>query len=270
MKFYPSLFLVLSSILLLNCSGAESLTINKTESPLTIDGSLSDWNTSNSQIMSNDGLNVYAKNDDEFLYLFLDVRSAVRDQQIRRAGLIVYIGSSKDTRRDKGIGYPAGTFNLLRETGVYQDFLSDPQWGQNRSNMQLLTELEEDLPNRVMIVERFDGSDSHHGFIDIEQLTIDGFEIVKNEASRYTSIEMKIPIDGTSIFNVDSNRFWVGFATEPPRFRMQRSDYDASQRQQRGQMGGQRQRQQSAAQQESAMRRNLGEFEEFFIFNLER
>lgn len=270
MKFTSYLILALSSFIILNCSGAESLTINKTESPVTIDGSLSDWNTSDTEVMSKDGLNVYAKNDDEFLYLFLDVRSAVRHQQISRAGLIVYIGSSEDTRRDKGIGYPAGTFNLLRETGVYDDFLSDPEWSQSRSNIQLLTELEEELPKRVMIVERIEGSDSYHGFIDIDQLTIDGLEIAKDETSRYTSIEMKIPIDGTSIFDVDSERFWVGFATEPPRFRMQRSDYDASNRQQRGQMGGQRQRQQSASQQESAMRRNLGEFEEFFIFNLQR
>ena len=254
------------------CSGPKTLSLSEKSNPLTIDGNLSDWNTGNTLIRSDDHLNVYATNDSEFLYLFIDVRSARKDQAIKRSGLIVYLSDSKDNRKDKGIGFPSGSFNLLRENpGVYQSFLNDPEWNQKPANRETLQDLSENVFDRVMIVERYNnGSDTDHGFIDIEQLNVDGFEMAAGEGGRFTSIEMKIPIDGSSIYNVESDRLWIGFVVEPPRFRMQNNQYDASMRHQRGgQYGNRRQPAQNRSQQESALRRQLGEFEEWYILRLD-
>lgn len=266
--FYTSLLIVLT--IAVGCSGPQTLTITEKNSDLTIDGNLSDWNTGNSLIKSDGDLNIYAKNDSEFLYLFIDVRNAIKDRAMQRSGFIVYIGDTKDTRKDRGIGFPSGSFNLLRENpGVYQSFLNDPEWSQKPANRETLENLSENVFDRVMIVERFDGNDTNYGFIDLEQLNVDGFQIAKSESGRFTSIEMKIPIDGSSIYNVDSDRLWVGFTVEPPRFRMQDNQYDASNRQQRrGQYGNRQPRQNTRAQQESALRRNLGEYEEWFILRI--
>lgn len=268
--FYISLLIVLS--ITAACSGPQSLTIQERNSDVTMDGNLSDWNTGSSLIKSDEGLNIYAKNDSEFLYLFIDVKSARKDQVIQRSGLIIYIGDSKETRKDRGIGFPSGSFNLLRENpGVYQTFLNDPEWSQDPSNRELLEDLSDNIFDRVMIVERFEDNDTNYGFIDLEQLNVDGFQIAKSESGRFTSMEMKIPIDGSSIYNVESDRLWVGLSVEPPRFRMQDNQNDVSNRQQRrGQYGNRQPRQNTRAQQQSAMRRNLGEYEEWLILELNK
>lgn len=270
MKYHSLSFLFILLLFVTACSSPETLTVSEKNNPITINGNLTGWDTGSSIIKSDNELNIYATREDHFLYLFVDVRGILKDRAMRQSGFIVYIGDSKDNRRNKGIGFPSGTFNLLRENpGVYQSFLNDREWSQNPANREMLENLSENIFSRVMVIERYDGSDTQYGFIDLDQLSIDGLEIATNEDRRLLSIEMKIPVDGSSVYDVNSDRIWVGFVIDPPNFRISHSEYEAdAQHQRRGQMGNRQPSRNTSAQRESALRRNLGEYEEWFILRL--
>ncbi len=233
-SFMPLLFFIFLGA----CSSSEQFTVQQVDEPTLVDGSLSSWNTDISRINSSDDIQYFAKIYDDFLHVFVDVRDPHTDRAIRQLGLIVYLSNSKDDRNRLGIGYPAGSFNLLREyPNAYNNFITDEEWGRQPGNIELMTELSEDLFSQVMIVERYDGR-PEYGFIDKSQLEIDGLEIATDEDRRYVSLEMKIPLDGTSIYGVTKNDLWIGFAVEPPTFRIQQ-DSDLS-RQNQGHYGQRR------------------------------
>ncbi len=210
----------ISFLFLWSCSSTEQLTLQEVEGPIEVDGSLSSWNTDTFRLNTSDEIQYHATLYEDFLYVFVDVRNPIADRAIRQMGLIVYLSNSRDDRNKVGIGYPAGSFNLLREyPNAYNEFITDEEWGQKPENIELMNDLSEDLFSKVMIVERYDDR-PEHGFVDKSQLEIDGMEIATDEDRRYVSLEMKIPIDGSSIYNVTKNDLWIGFAVEPPSFRI--------------------------------------------------
>lgn len=260
-------FLLIFAGVSVGCSSTKSFQVAEA-GEYQIDGNLSDWNTGSTLVESTNESNYYAAYDDNFLYLFIDVRSPFRDNAIRQSGLIVYLNNSEDQRESVGIAYPAGTFNLLRENpGMYDSFINDPEWSQNPDHTELLTNLSEELLARAMIVEQAAGrSDRQHGFIDPSQLEIDGMEIAASGESRYLSIEMKIPLDGSSIYGIETGNIWLGFDIDPPDFRIPEDNSDMTS-QNRG-MYGSRARNNSQNQRAN-MRRNLGQYSQWFLLELD-
>jgi hypothetical protein len=265
MKRFPT-FLCLSLIYLLaGCSSTEQVTVYQPEEPITVDGSLSGWDTTASLLKESDDIRYFAAVQDDFLHLFIDVRSPFKENTIRQLGLIVYLSNSESNRKDVGIAYPAGTFNLLRENpGAFNSFTTDREWSQNRENVELINELSENIFSQIMIIERPDGSNAEYGFVDRSMLEIDGFEIYADEEQSRLSIEMKIPINSSSVFNIQRDNLWLGFAIEPPRFRYRDENNTSSTQRRRGAYG---QRQPGMMRTQS--RQSLPSEEEWFILNIE-
>ncbi|MFO7846393.1 MAG: hypothetical protein R6V27_07520 [Balneolaceae bacterium] len=261
--FLLSLFLILMS----GCSGSKTVVTPYSENGPEIDGNLTGWNLESSLIERTDVANYYASFDEEYLYLYIDIRSLAHNQAIRQSGLIIYLSSSEENRKEKGIAYPSGTFNLLRENpGTYQSLLNDSEWLQQPQNRQTLEQLEDDIFDRVMIVEE-SGSDRNHGFIDKDRLQIDGIQIASGNDSRLMSIEMRIPINNQSVYNLSGDRnIWLGFEVSPPNFRIQ-NDNNSNSASQRGYEQNQG-RTQPSNNQRSEIRRRMGQYEEWYNLSL--
>lgn len=266
MNLYLNLLILFLFTFLVACKGTKQITIHDSDRPIVIDGSLSEWDTGATSLNDSDEIRYFATRKDNYLYVFVDVRSIYKDQSIRQMGMTIYLSNSEDNRRNFGIGFPPGTFNLLRQyPSAFNGFTTDLEWSRKPENIELMTELSKDLFSRVMIVERFDGSSRpEYGFAELSQVEIDGFEIATDLDRRLISLEMKIPLDGSSLYNVRNEDIWIGFAIEPPVFRFREDNQSMSPRQQSSMYGygyGQRAPRQSA-------RRAIPSQEDWFILRL--
>ncbi len=247
------------------CSGTRSVTTPLTDREMVVDGSLSGWSLDESVIERTDIANYYATHDNNFLYLFIDVQSPGHNNAMRQSGFIIYISDNEDNRKQTGIAFPSGSFNLLRENpGAYNSFVNDPEWGQNPRNRELLQNLEEDIFDRIMVVEQ-SSSGTDRGFINRDQLQIDGIQIAAEEGRRMMSIELRVPLNQSSIYNIHGDRIWVGFEIDPPNFRRQDN---SNQMQQQQRYGGQRRASQSADNRRSNIRQRMGQFERWYRLDL--
>ncbi|TVQ65860.1 MAG: hypothetical protein EA360_07940 [Balneolaceae bacterium] len=238
MKPLLTIATVVTGFLLISCSGSKQISIYQSDEPLPVDGSLSGWQTASTLLNSSDDIHYHAYIHDGNLYLFVDVRDLYVDLAIRQSGLVVYVSNSEETRRETGIGYPAGTFNLLRNfPGAYTSFTTDEEWVRKPENTEMMRELSNQIFDRIMIVERFDGSNPEYGFVTMNQIEIDGMRIATDQNRRFLSLEMKIPLDGSTIYNVVNGDLWVGFTIEPPIFRFRSDSETMSSRQQQSMTG---------------------------------
>ena len=264
-KFLISVILILS-FLIVACSGSRTVTTPVTDRALTIDGNLSGWNLEQSMIERSDAVSYYATHDNEFLYLYVDVRSPAKNNAIRQSGLIIYLSSDEENRKQVGLAFPSGTFNLLREDpGAYRSFLNDPEWGHDPQNRERLQNLEEEIFDRIMIVERSGGSDRNHGFINKGQLLIDGIEIAAADGRRLMGLEMRVPLNESSLFNLEGDNIWLGFEIDPPNIRLQ-DDQASMNRQQR--YGNQRRPTQNRGSRQANLRQQMGQYEQWYQLNL--
>lgn len=251
------------------CSGSKVITLNKSSEELMVDGNLSDWSLGNSLLDESESVNYYVTHTDNFLYLYVDVRSPSMNNAMKQSGFTVYFSNNEDERKKTGISYPAGTFNLLRTNNPaeYQTFLRDPEWSQKQSNRTMLQNLEKEIFDQPMIVERYDGgSNAQRGFVGMDQLEVDGIKIAINQERRLIGLEMKVPINTSSVYNInDESHIWLGLEIEPPDFRIP-NEYDTSRRNTQ-RMGGQTQRR-NQGNQRANMRRNLGQYEQWFKLNV--
>lgn len=258
---------VLLMLFFASCGSTSTIAPPKLDEQLTIDGSLADWNTSETLYSAELDANYYATHDENHLYLFIEFKSPFKDRAVRQSGFIIYLSNSEDLRKQTGIGYPSGSFNLLRENpAMFDDFLRETDWITKPNNSETLDRLEGEIFDRVMIVERPDGkSNPEFGFVEPSQIEVDGLEIAADTQSRYISIEMKVPRDGSSIFNFSGNTAWLGFAIETPPFRFNNdTEYSPSANQQRGMYGGSRQPRPNRQN----IARRLGEFEQWYKLDL--
>lgn len=270
-KIFPlntlAFFLPASLIFFAACGSTSTITPPQTADVPVIDGSLSDWDTGQTLIMPEEGINYYARYDEENLYLFIEVTSPFRDRTIRQSGLIVYLSDHEEERKKTGIGYPSGSFNLLRENpAVFNDFLTESDWFSKPANLDMLDTLEEEIFDRVLIVERPDGKNPEFAFVDQTRIEVDGMQIATDNRSRYISLELKIPRKGNSIYGFSSNEVWLGLAVETPSFRISTdNNYSPTMNSQRDIYGNQRQRQ----PRRQDISRSLGEFEKWVKLELQ-
>jgi hypothetical protein len=254
------------AILLSGCGSTATITPERSVRAPEIDGSLSDWNTGNTLIMPDDHANYYARYDDDNLYLFIEITSPFRDRAVRQSGLIVYLSDREENRNKTGVGYPSGSFNLLREDpATFDDFLTESDWFSNPANIDLLDTLEEEIFDRILVVERPDGRNPDYGFVDQSRIEVDGMKIAADNRSRYISVEMQIPRNGDSIYGFSGDEVWLGLAIETPSFRLNTdSDYSPTMNQRRDIYGNQRQRQ----PRRQDISRSLGAFEKWVKLEL--
>lgn len=219
------------------------MTVIQKNEALPVDGSLAGWTTESTLINSSDDINYHAYVHDDILYLFVDVRNPRLDGAIRQSGLIVYLSNSEENRKRVGIGYPVGSFNLLRESSnAFNSFTTDVEWARKPENVELMRSLMNQIYSKVMIVERYEGeSNAEYGFVEKHLVEIDGIEIATDEERRMITLEMKIPLDGSTLYNVEKGDIWIGFSLEPPNFRFRDSNNMMSDTQARN-MYGQRNR----------------------------
>ncbi len=256
--------LVLTAFLFSGCSGTKTISTPQTTESPEIDGNISDWNMQETLIERADVADYYATHDGEFLYIYIDVKSPGHNQAMKQAGFIIYINDSEENRNQIGLAFPSGTFNLLRENpAVYDSFTSDQEWFQEPQNRERLESLESQIFDRVMIVERT-GSDTNYGFVDKERLQIDGIEISSGENRRLMSIELRVPLNSSSIYSLNGNQFWLGFEIEPPNFRIQENNNTSS-----GQQGyGRGRRSQGSNMSRINMRQRMGQYEQWYHIDL--
>lgn len=235
--------LLVVSLLFMSCSGTKHVTVLQKSEALPIDGNLAGWTTENTLINSSEDINYHAYLHDDILYLFVDVKNPRLDSAIRQSGLIVYLSNSEENRKRVGIGYPVGSFNLLRESpSAFDDFTTEVDWSNKPQNVELLRSLLTQIYSKVMIVERYDGqSNPEYGFVEKHLVEIDGIEIASDQERRLTTLEIKIPLDGSTLYNLEKGDIWVGFSLEPPTFRFPNTDSMMNNQQSRG-MYGQRNR----------------------------
>lgn len=243
MKTVQFFCLLFFTAILISCSGTKQVTVVQKNEALPVNGALTGWATENTLINSSDEINYHAYLHDDNLHIFVDVRNPRLDAAIRQSGLIVYLSNSEENRRRVGIGYPVGSFNLLRESpSAYNSFTTDVEWMGKPENVERMRGLLNQIYSKVMIVERYDGSsNAEYGFVEMHLVEIDGIQIASDQERRLISLEMKIPLDGSTIYNVEKGNIWIGFALEPPNFRFRNTDTMMNDQQSRG-MYGQRQR----------------------------
>lgn len=252
------------------CSGTKVMSPDKSDRELTIDGNLSDWNLGNSLLEESESVNYYVTHTNNFLYLYVDIRSPSMNNAMKQSGFTIYFSNNEGDRKRVGIAYPAGSFNLLRNNNPaeYESFLRDPEWAQKQANRTMLQDLEKEVFEQPMIVERYDdSSNAQRGFVGMDQLEVDGVQIAINQDRRLIGLEMRIPLDGSSVYNINSeSNLWLGLEIEPPNFRMS-SDYDTTSRNSQQRMGQQTQRR-NQGNQRANLRRSLGQYEQWFLLNL--
>ena len=256
--------LALFAIFYAGCSGTKTISTPKITDAPEIDGNISGWNMQDSVIDRTDVADYYASHDSDFLYLYIDVKSPAHNHAMKQSGFIIYISGSEEYRNRIGLAFPSGTFNLLRENPVvYDSFISDQEWFQQPQNMDRLEALESEIFDRVMVVEQIE-SDTNYGFIDKERLQVDGIEISTGNNRRLMTIEMRIPLNSSSIYNLNSNQLWVGFEIDPPNFRIQNNDQTTAgqQRYGRGRMA------QGSNTSRMNLRQRMGQYERWYNINL--
>lgn len=249
-----------------SCSNTKTITTQKIDSEKTVDGNLSGWNLSESLLESSEAVNYYASYTDDFLYLYIDLKSPGFERAMRNSGFIIYLSSEKASRKNRGIGFPSGVFNLLREyPDQYRSFLNDPEWGQKPANRELMSNFSDENFTRVLIVERHkDVSSTQYGFVSHTQLQSDGITLEVNNDRRLFGIELRVPLDGDSIYGISKGEVWLGFSIEPPEFRM-RNSYDSSQQTSRGNM----QRGNRNTNTRQSMQQRLGQYEKWFKLDIQ-
>lgn len=266
MRFTLFFALLLSFNVFFNCSGPEKLSVHEGAQAIEVDGNLTNWNTNETLLKSTSEVDYYATTYNNNLYLFIDVKGLVKHSGILKSGMIVYLGSSEENRKRTGVAYPPGSYNLLREyPNSFDSFTTDREWSNKPANRQLLDDLQEDMYSSVLIVERpRDSNNAEYGFIDKSQLEVDGIEIAANQDRRHISIEMKVPLGETPLFNLSGDDIWLGFSIEPPDFNFRDQTSSVSNRR-----DNYNNRSQREANMRYAISRNLGEGEDWFIINLE-
>jgi hypothetical protein len=101
--------------------------------------------------------------DEQNLYVYVDFKSPFYNHAVENSGFIVYISEDEDNKKRRGLGFPSGAFNLMREDPAsFRDMTRDSDWLNNTQNYRRLESLQEENFNQVMIVERYEDTMMHN------------------------------------------------------------------------------------------------------------
>lgn len=270
MKFrilFPILILF-TFFLISGCGSTETFTTHSKDADIEINGSLSGWPTSESIIHNSDEFNYYVMQDPEHLYIYVDFKNPFYNRAVENSGFILYLSEDENLKKRRGIGYPAGAFNLLRDDHEsYRDLTRDLEWLNNPQNQRRLESLQEENFEQILIVERYeDSSNAQYGYVSFSQIEAEGLELAAARDQRYYGLEYKIPLNRSAPFELDRGKtYWLGFAIEPPEFSFRNDNemqsYDSRNRNRGGVRSTGRT---SYTNQNSQMRRYMGQYEQWF------
>jgi hypothetical protein len=258
-------------ILLTGCGSTETFTAHQKTSDIEINGSLSGWPSSEALIHNSDSFDYYVMQDDQNLYVYVDFKSPFYNHSVENSGFILYISEDEDNRKRRGLGYPTGAFNLLRDDpATFRDMTRDAEWLGNSQNFRRLESLQEENFNQVMIVERYEDHDAQYGFVTFSQIEAEGLELAAARDRRYYGLEFKIPLDQSAPFELlPGKTYWIGFAIEPPEFSFRNMDeMNQFSSQYRNQRGVYPRNRTSTSNQQAQLRRQLGQYEQWFLLEL--
>jgi hypothetical protein len=148
----------LVSVLVSGCGSTETILTHQKETDvdIRIDGNLSDWPVSRANVHDSDHFSYYVMQDADYLYIYVDFKSPFYNGAIENSGFILYLSAQKNSRNHRGIGWPSGSFNMLRDNpDTFRSLTRDSGWFDNTGNRRLLESLREENFDHVMIVERF-------------------------------------------------------------------------------------------------------------------
>lgn len=260
------------SILFISCSSTETLTTYQTDQPPSIDGELTGWPTGEAIIHQSETFRYYTMQDSDYLYIYVDFLSPFYNQAVKKSGLTLYLGKNEKNRKRRGLGFPSGSFNLLRENpGAFEELTTDTEWFQKPQNQNTLEELEKNNFSQIMIVERQENNnDPQYGFVSKTQLEAEGLELEAATDRRNYGLEYKIPLNQSAPFELEPGEsYWLGFAIEPPRFRFPepQTNMTGSTRNRRGRYGTRQAQRQG--NHNLMMRRQMGQNEEWFRITID-
>ncbi len=216
-------FILIIGLTILGCSRTKVLTSSQAPAQITVDGSLTDWPRDRIQMNPQGDYDLFFSNDEEFLYVFVGLKNNQLYQSIKRYGLRFYFDSDKDPRRSFGIVYPVGIMDVLSDIpGARKEYLENPGWENQPENRRLIESIEENLPDRVMIIQRTNKRDPLRPVpIGRDALRAQSVELSMDRTSSVMQIEMKIPLRSSRMrqfaIDVQNNKdIHFGFEIVPP------------------------------------------------------
>jgi len=260
------------SSLLISCSSTETLSTHKTDQSPEINGQLAGWPTGDAVLNRSEAFHYYTMQDADYLYIYVDFLSPFYNQAINSSGFTLYMSKNEKNKKRKGLGFPSGSFNLLRESpGTFKDMTTDNEWFQKPQNQKTLEELEKNNFDQIMIVERHeDSNDPQYGFVSKTQLEAQGMNLAVSTERRYYGLEYKIPLNQSAPFDLEPGEtYWIGFAIEPPEFRYREPQTDMSTANRYGSRQYGNRRPQSRGNQNQMMRRRMGQTEDWFKIRID-
>jgi hypothetical protein len=220
-KFY--ILAIIAVLFISNCSRTKMLTSSYTPTPIAIDGNLNDWPTAQLQVRNNPEYDLYFSNDNEFLYVYMAFKNNQFYQDVQRYGLTVYFDSDRKLRRSFGIVYPTGILNVLSDIpGARKEYLENPGWANLPENKRLIESIEENMPNRVMLIQRNQKNDPIRPIpVNLDALRAQDLHLHMDRSLNQMNIEMKIPLRSSRVrqFAIDaenSDVFHFGIEVTPP------------------------------------------------------
>lgn len=221
--FRITLFLLLIASITINCARTRAVSSTFTPTPITVDGSITDWPRDRMQIENNPEYDMYFANDEDFLYLYVIVKSTQVHADIEEFGLTLYFDTDKRSRRSFGVIYPIGILNGISNIpGARKEYLQNPGWANFSENEQIIASLKNEMPNRVMLIQRSSSRDALRPIpVNMEALKAQDLHLKMDEESRLFNIEMKVPLRSTrarqfAIDVEDGKPIYVGFEIQPP------------------------------------------------------
>lgn len=210
-------------VVLMGCSQTRNLSSTFVDSPIQIDGDITDWPRERMVIENSAEFDMYFANDYEFLYVYLIVKSQQLYNDIEQFGLTLFFDTDRRSRRKFGIVYPIGIFNYIRPfPGARQEYLENPGWAQFQENQRLIAAYRQEAGDRVKLIQR-DGSRDPIRPIPVSKdaLAAQSLQLAKDSEARLLNIEMKIPLQPSRSrqFAIETNPgdvIYVGFEVRPP------------------------------------------------------
>ncbi|MCC5926598.1 MAG: hypothetical protein JJU41_08565 [Bacteroidetes bacterium] len=217
------LALLIIATLFGGCSQTRTLGSTYVTEPIQIDGSIADWPRDGMVIETSAEFDIYFANNEEFLFVYLVVKSQQIFNDIEQFGLTLFFDTDRRARRQFGVVYPIGIFNFISNVpGARQEYLENPGWAGFQENQRLIEAYRQEADQRVMLIQRTGTREQIRPIsVNKDALTAQGLELSKDPESRLLNIEMKIPLQPNRArqFAIEADagtQIYVGFEIRPP------------------------------------------------------
>jgi hypothetical protein len=220
-QFLPAILFL--SLLATGCSQSKTLSSTYVSGPIQVDGDITDWPRDRMVIENSPEFDMYFANDNEFLYVYLIVKSQQLYNDIEQFGLSLFFDTDRRSRRQFGIVYPIGILNYISSIpGARQEYLENPGWAGFQENQRLIEAYRQEADQRVMLIQRAGSREQIRPIpVNKDALSAQGLHVAKDPEARLLNIELKIPLQPSrarqfAIGTQAGSQIHVGFEIRPP------------------------------------------------------